>query len=159
MLELKDLFHLPELDSVIEQIADDGSGLIVVAGLDLPVASAGASSDAATDADGFLPSGRAAIFRILIRHLLAHKPSARAIVVAETKDTLRVSRQFKHRVEWLPVEPPHTYASRITYATFRRPALLVIDHLDAETAPLALQAAGHGVKVLSQLDTVFSGAG
>jgi hypothetical protein len=53
MLELKDLFHLPELDSIFEQLADDESGLIVVAGLDVPAASAGAS----TDADGFLPLG------------------------------------------------------------------------------------------------------
>ena len=38
MLELKDLFHLPELDAIIGQLAEDESGLIVVAGLDTPAA-------------------------------------------------------------------------------------------------------------------------
>lgn len=49
MLELKDFIHLPELDPIIEQLAADGPGLIVVAGLDTPSASG--------DVDGFLPLG------------------------------------------------------------------------------------------------------
>jgi len=151
MLDLKDFVHLPEVKAIFDQLADDGAGLIVVAGLD--------PSAVATHADGFLPSGRAAIFRILVRHLLARKPSSRAIIVAEKRDAARFPRQLKHQVQWLLVEPPHTYTSRITYAMYRQPDLLVIDRLDAETAPMALQAAQHEVKVLSQLDTVFSGAG
>jgi serine phosphatase RsbU (regulator of sigma subunit) len=154
MLDLQDFFHLPEVDGYLEQLAADGPGLVIVAGLASPVA-----PEHPADGDGFLPSGRAAIFRILTRHLLARHPEARAIVVSETRDMMRAPRQLKHQVEWLRVEPPHTYSSRITYATFRQPDLLVIDRLNAETAPLALQAAQFGLHVLAQLDTIFSGAG
>jgi len=44
------------------------------------------------------------------------------------------------------------------HAISRRPDLLVIDLLDAETAGGALTAAQNGLVVLSQLDTVFNGA-
>jgi len=48
MLDLQDFFHLPEVDTLVSQLADDAPGLIVVAGL-----------DPATPADvrGFLPAG------------------------------------------------------------------------------------------------------
>jgi serine phosphatase RsbU (regulator of sigma subunit) len=151
MLDLKDFLHLPELDASLERLAADGPGLVLVAGLDPLVTSA--------DADGFLPSGRAAIFRILVRHILSQMSSVHAIIVAGTKDALRVPRQLKRQVEWALVELPHTYSGRIAQAALRRPELLVIDRLDAETANAALQAAQNGVKVMSQMDTIFSGAG
>jgi sigma-B regulation protein RsbU (phosphoserine phosphatase) len=149
MLDLQDFFHLPEVDTLVSQLADDAPGLIVVAGLD-PATPA--------DASGFLPSGRAAIFRILMRHIMLARPARHVIVVATSKDAVRIPRHSQRQVEWALVEPPHTYSSRIAYAISRRPDLLVIDPLDAETAGGALTAAQNGLVVLSQLDTVFNGA-
>jgi serine phosphatase RsbU (regulator of sigma subunit) len=152
MLELKDFFHLPQVDVLVEQVLADGPGLILVAGLDpRPLAASAA-------AGGFLPSGRSAIFRILVRYMLAADHGLRAIVVAETKDTVRISRQLRQRTELALVKPPATYADEITAAARRRPDLLVIDRLDAESASAALQVAQSGLRVLSQMDTVFCGA-
>ena len=151
MLELKDFFHLPEVDALFEQLAADGPGLIVVAGLDpRPL-------DPSPARDGFLPSGRSAIFRILMRRILAAQRRPQAIVVAEDKSVVRIPRKLRRQVKLRLVEPPMTYAGRIAEAASRQPGLLVIDRLCAETAPGALSAAQRGLRVLSQLDTVFRG--
>lgn len=57
------------------------------------------------------------------------------------------------------MHPPYSYAGRIADARRRRADLLVVDRLDNETVPAALQAAQEGLWVLSQLETVFRGAG
>ena len=151
MLELKDFLHLPQLDPLIEQMAADGPGLILVAGLDArPLA-------AAPDADTFLPSGRSAIFRILMRHILESRPRTRALVVAANKDLIRLPRELKRRVDHVPVPSPQDYADRIASAAQRRPGLLVIDQLSPESAVAALEAAQRGLRVLSQVDTIFRG--
>ncbi len=162
MLDLKDFFHLPQVDALFEQLAAGKSGLVIVAGLDSLTAQASAA--------GFLPSGRATIFRILLRQFLAAQPAlptagrrgrapAQALIVAETKESIRIPRQLYRQVEWVMVGPPRSYAGWIEHATQRRPPLLVIDRLDAETAPAALRAAQEGVLALAQLDTVFNGVG
>ena len=151
MLELKDFLHLPQLDPLIEQMAADGPGLILVTGLDARPLTAGA------DADTFLPSGRSAIFRILMRHMLESRSGTRALVVAANKELIRVPRELKRRVEQVPVQSPHNYADRIASAAQRRPGLLVIDQLIPETATAALEAAQRGLRVLSQVDTIFRG--
>jgi serine phosphatase RsbU (regulator of sigma subunit) len=151
MLELKDFLHLPQLDPLIEQMAANGPGVILIAGLDArPLA-------AAPDADTFLPSGRTAIFRILMRHILESRPRTRALVVAADKDLIRLPRELKRRVEHVPVQSPHHYADRIASAAQRRPGLLVIDQLGPESAAAALEAAQRGLRVLSQVDTIFRG--
>jgi len=55
MLALKDFYHLPQVDSLVERVVRGRPGLVVVAGLD-PRPGAGAV------VDGFLPSGRSTIF-------------------------------------------------------------------------------------------------
>ncbi|UCC62837.1 MAG: SpoIIE family protein phosphatase [Anaerolineae bacterium] len=153
MLTLKDFFHLARLDTLVWQLVADGPGLIVVAGLDpRPLAPPAAG-------DGFLPSGRAAIFRILMRSLLAAQNAARAEVVAENADAVRVPRNLRRRVQLSLVEPPRTYAEAIASAAWRQPDLLVVDRLCVGSASAALEAAQSGLRVLSQLDTVFRGAG
>ena len=165
MLKFEDFFHLPQLDPLIERLVagepypPDAAptslrglpvgGLIVVAGLD--------PRQVSPADDSLLPSGRATIFRILMRQILASHPRARAIVVAADKTAVRVPRQLRRRVKLSLIRPPLTYASCIGDAARRRPDLLVIDRLCAETAPAALEAAQGGVRVLSQLDTVFRG--
>jgi serine phosphatase RsbU (regulator of sigma subunit) len=152
VLTLKDFYHLPQLDAVVEQLVADGPGLTVVAGLDpRPLAWSAGS-------EGLMPSGRSTIFRILMREMLAAHRWARAIVVAESKDVVRVPRQLKRRVEWSLVEPPGDYVQSIADAVRREPELLVVDRLCPDTATAALQAAQNGLRVLSQMDTIFRGA-
>jgi len=153
MLKLEDFFHLPQLDTLVEQLVADGPGLIVVAGLDPR------SQDLPAASDGFLPSGRSAIFRILMRHILAAHPTAQALVVAGSKEAIRVPRRLRRQVKLSLVKPPDTYADRLADAVRQRPDLLVIDRLCAATAPAATEAARGGLRVLSQVDTVFRGAG
>jgi serine phosphatase RsbU (regulator of sigma subunit) len=152
MLEFKDFFHLPQLDPLVDQLVADGPGLVVVAGLDarpLPGSPA---------AGGFLSSGRSTIFRVLMRQIVEARPILRTIVVARSKDILRLPPKLKSRVEYLLVQGPYTYAGRLNEAIRRRPGLLVIDQMGTETAGLALEAAHQGLWVLSQIDTIFHGA-
>jgi serine phosphatase RsbU (regulator of sigma subunit) len=152
LLELKDLIHLPQVDTLLNQLAADEPGLIVVAGLD-PRPLAGAATG-----DRFLPSGRAAIFRILMRQILAARPRSQAIVVAESEEAVRLPRQIRRQVTLSLVDQIVPYAQRITAAARKRPDLLVIDRLWAENTPAALAAAQRGMRVLAQIDTVCRGA-
>jgi sigma-B regulation protein RsbU (phosphoserine phosphatase) len=152
VLELKDFFHLPQVEPLVEQLVADGPGLVIVAGLDpRPLL-------LAADPAGFLPSGRAAIFRILMRQMLDAHPGTRATVVAEPQDAIRVPRALRRRVESSLVQPGESYVQQVDRAASRRTDLLVIGRLCAETASGALAAAGQGMRVLTQLDTVFRGA-
>jgi serine phosphatase RsbU (regulator of sigma subunit) len=151
MLKLGDLFHLPQLDPLVEQLVTDGPGLVVVAGFNPHSTSVPSAND------GLLPSGRSAIFRILMDGILATCQGSRAIVVTEDEAFMRVPRRLRRRINLSLVEPPLTYADRISDAVRRRPDLLVIDRLCAESAPAALEAAQAGIRVLALLDTVFRG--
>ena len=153
MLKLGDFFHLPQLEGLFERLVSDETGLIVVAGLDprpMP---------AATADGGFLPSGRSAIFGILMREILEADPALRAVVVAEDRATVRIPRQLRRRVRLSLVESSAAYADQLSDALRYQPDVLVVGRLCAETTPAALRAARDGVRVLSQLDTVFKGAG
>ena len=150
MLDLADFVHPTELDAAIARIAADGPGLIVVAGLDPTGASEG---------DVLLPSGRATFLRVLMRELLLADPAAHAIVVCETRESLRIPRTLKARVTVMDGSQTHVPATqRIAMAAARRPALLVVDRLEPEILDQVLAAAHDGVKVLTQFDTMFSGA-
>jgi sigma-B regulation protein RsbU (phosphoserine phosphatase) len=153
MLKLGDFFHLPQLEGIFERLVSGEPGLVVVAGLDARPTSA------ATADGGFLPSGRSAIFGILVREILEANPALRAVVVAEDRAAVRVPRQLRRRVRLSRVGSPAAYADQISDALRYRPDVLVIGRLCAETAPAALKAARDGVRVLAQLDTVFKGAG
>jgi serine phosphatase RsbU (regulator of sigma subunit) len=152
MLEFKDFFHLPQLDPLVRQIVANGPGLVVVAGLDpRPLTTMPGE-------EGFLPSGRPTIFRILMRQMLMSTNASQAIIVAGSRDAIRVSRQFKRQIEFFLVRPPFTYAERIAEAVHRRPDLLVVDRLTPESITASLKAAQKGMRVLAQIDTVFRGA-
>jgi serine phosphatase RsbU (regulator of sigma subunit) len=152
LLELKDFYHLPQVEPLFEQLAADGPGLIVVAGLDPRPLAGGAAGDR------FLPSGRSAIFRIVMRQILAARPRSQAIVVAESEEAVRLPRQVRRQVSLSLVDEVLPYAQRIASAARRRPDLVVIDRLCAENAPAAVEAVQRGVRVLAQLDTVYRGA-
>jgi serine phosphatase RsbU (regulator of sigma subunit) len=162
MFSLRDFFHLPQLDGWVEQLALGGPGLAVVAGLDSragpPSASGPLSASGGPATAGLLPSGRSAIFSIIIDQVLTQHPEFHCLVVARDTHSVRISRQFRRRMRLLAVEPPFSYAGRIDTALEKPPGLLVLDHLDAETVSLALEAAWQGLFLLAPLDTVFYGS-
>lgn len=149
MLELKDFLHLPQLDALVDQLAATDAGLIIVAGVD-PHQPDGVA--------GFLPSGRAAVFRILMRQIMEADPAAHALVVAEHKEAVRLPRHLRRRVQFTLIRGVYTYEGAIAQAIKQRPSLLVIDQLNGDTAVHALAAAQQGLCVLAPLDTIFRGA-
>jgi serine phosphatase RsbU (regulator of sigma subunit) len=153
MLGLRDFFHLPQVDRLIDQIIHERGGVLIVAGLDSRMTST------ETVSGGFLPSGRSTIFHILIDEILIANPSLRGVLITEDEAGFRTARKLKHRLLKLTAGPPHTYEERLTEAVLRKSELLFIDHLNTQTVPAALDAAQKGTWVVSQLDTVFRGAG
>jgi serine phosphatase RsbU (regulator of sigma subunit) len=151
-LELKDIVRLPEVEPLFERIVAGDPGMVVVAGMDprphaLP-----------SGREAVLPSGRAAIFRILMHQLLLLHPAWQATIVAETRDLARPRRSRRPQINLSPVETPDRYAGEIQRAAESQPDLLVVGRLTAESAPAALGAAQSGLRVLSQFDTIFRGA-
>ena len=159
MLSLEHFVHMPELNPLIERLVRESRGLVVVAGLDRRARGQGreGSPGAGVAAGGFLPSGRTAIFRILMYELLAQHPGP-AVVVARDKDAFRIPRRYSRRVTLVQVPPDGACSQSIAWAVRRAPVLLAIDRLDAETVSAAFEAAQAGLRVLSQLDTVLTGA-
>ena len=100
MLDLSDFYHLPQIDGLITRLVKGTPGLNAVAGPDgrLPADTPLGS--------GFLPSGRSAVFSMLVEKILAAHPGGRVYVVAQDKDFWRVPRAYKRRVDYLLVHPP-----------------------------------------------------
>ncbi|MBI4787630.1 MAG: SpoIIE family protein phosphatase [Chloroflexi bacterium] len=152
MLELKDFFHLPQVDALLEQLVVDEPGLVLVAGFD-PDPSATAWSSLR-----YSPSGRSTFFGILARQMLMSQRNGRAIVVAESKDAVRIPSSLRRQVEWAFVKYPLTYAEQLNAAIRRRPETIILDQLNTDSAPLALDAARANIRVLTQVNCVFRGA-
>jgi hypothetical protein len=151
MLALKDFYHLPQVDSLVQQVVSGRPGLVVVAELD-------PRPQAAAAVDGFLPSGRATIFGILAREVLAAHPAAQATLVSAQRDAVRLPPALKARVRVPPLKNAPSCPAQLAQAIDRRSEIILIDELDAETVPLALAAGTAGARVVAQLDCVFSGA-
>ena len=150
MFTLRDFYHLPQLDPLIERMVGEASGLLVIAGLD-------SQPGVQAEVGGFLPSGRHALFGLFIDTILAKNPKKKCIVVAQDDKVVRVQRQFRKQLQIDQVASPHLYAKRIAADSLLKPGLLVIDRLDTENVVPALEAARQSL-VLSQLNTVFHGA-
>jgi sigma-B regulation protein RsbU (phosphoserine phosphatase) len=151
MLNLSDFYHLPHMDGLIARLVSGAPGLIVVAGPDgrLPADSPPGS--------GILPSGRGAVFSMLVEQILAAHPGGRVYVVAREKSFWRVPRAYKRRVEYLLVQAPLDYGARLVEALRIHPSILIIDRLNEETVQLALEVGRSGTRVISQLETIFTG--
>jgi len=149
MLSLRDFFHLPQVDPIIDQITRDSSGLVLLAGMD---------SRPHVDSGGFSPSGRGGIFRILVRQVLEVNNGLQATVIAESRDAFRVPRGLYRRVGFEIVKSPEEYIERIHTIAHQRSGLLVVDQLTPENAAVVLEVAQQGIWVISQMDTVFRGA-
>jgi serine phosphatase RsbU (regulator of sigma subunit) len=151
MLKLEDFVYLPQAKTLINQLLADRRGITIVAGLD-PRPLARPASD-----DSFLPSGRSAFFRLLMRERLASHPAAQVILVTSSHDAFPVSPSLRRRILIFPVESD-SFAETIARAANKRPALLAVDCLTADSARAAFEAAHSGLHVLSQMDTVLRGA-
>jgi len=149
MLSLRDFFHLPQVDPLIEQITHEPVGLILVAGMD---------PRDYLDSAHFIPSGRTGIFRILVRQILEGNPKLSATVVAEGRDALRVPRGMRRRVGFKLVDANTSYNELIPAITQLHPGLLVVDQLKPENAAVVLEAAQNGARIITQVNTVFRGA-
>jgi serine phosphatase RsbU (regulator of sigma subunit) len=152
MLTLDSFFHLPLLDPLIEQLVADKPGLCIVAGLDPR------PTDTSTARPGFLPSGRATLFRILMRQVMAARAATQCLIVAEDDQAIRIPRERRSGTRLLLVHPPTTYADHIADAVRRRPGLLVVDRLCAQNAPAIAEATLQRLRILVQSNTVFRGA-
>jgi serine phosphatase RsbU (regulator of sigma subunit) len=152
VLELRHFLRLPQLDPLVERLIVDRPGLVVVAGLD-PRPHPGA------EGESFLPSGRSGILRILVGEVLAAHPAVRAIAIVEDERSIRVPRGMGRRMRVWTLQPTEGYSELLDTARSHRPEVLVIGQLGPENVQQALAAARRGVRVLSQLDTVFCGAG
>jgi hypothetical protein len=96
---------------------------------------------------------------MLVEKILSAYPGGRVYVVAQDKSFWRVPRAFKRRVEYLPVQSPLDYTDRLAEVSRIRPSILIIDWLNAQTVSLALELGGAGTRVISQLETIFTGPG
>ncbi len=152
MLSLDDLTHLPQLEQLLAEIAAAGPGLVVVAGLD-PRSGVPPGGEAT-----LLPSGRATIWRLLMRQILRARPRQRATLVSSADAAPRMPRDLRRRVHLAPWRPSQSAAEAIAEAAAGGPDLLLVERLDAGSAAAVLQAAAGGLRVLAQIDTVFRGA-
>jgi hypothetical protein len=152
MLSLRDFFYLPQVDPIIEQITHDQTGLVLVTGMDPR------EHIQTDDPARFLPSGRAGIFRILVRQILEGNPQLQATIIAQSRETFRVPRNLRRRVGFEMVNATTDYNDLIPAIAHLHPGLLVVDQLTAENANIVLEAAQKGNWVISQMDTVFRGA-
>lgn len=150
MLDLRDFLHLPQVESLFDRLVQPQPGVILIAGWE-PHPSAPPPPE-----DGYLPSGRLTIFRIMCRRFLSTNSVARAIVVASDRDTLRTTREHRHRTTVLKVKPSLSYGDLINEAVKRNPGLLAIDRFE-EAAADALKAAKRGIPTIAQFDSIFAG--
>lgn len=153
MLGLGDLYHLPQMDGLIEQIVAIQAGLVIVAGPD------GRQNGIASASLGIPPSGRGALFSMLVERMLVASASNSSFIVCQDKTAWHLPHHFKRKVKFLQAAPPHTLTGQFSEAVRQKPALLVLDTLTPETTGLALEAGASGLKVITQLDTIFFGSG
>ena len=131
MLDLKDFFHLPEVDVLLAQVVNDSRGITVVAGLG--PRSAQSSLPAVADLP-IAQSGRSTIAAILMRHILDRPGGSRktqAVVVGPERGTLRAANHQRKQVEFVQARLDHVdgFTTGLQQAMMRSPDLLVVDRL------------------------------
>lgn len=156
MLDLKDFFHLPEVDVLLAQIVNDARGITVVAGLGPRSAQAGAADTS------LVQSGRSTIAAILMRHILDRSIGGRktqAVAVGPDRSAVRVADHQRRQVEFVhaPMDHVDGFTTGLQRAMLRNPDLLVIDQLNTVTAQAAFHAAAAGRRILTQLDAAVVG--
>lgn len=149
VLALKDLHHLPLLDALLQEITQDVPGLTIVAGIE--------PRELATTGTDLPASGRAMIFGILARHLLSAPARARATMVSESREALRLAPRLRERVNILIPKPPQTYDELVERAAARRSSLLILEKLNTVCIPHILKSAAERTRVVAPLQTPLRG--
>ena len=148
MLDLNAFHHLPQLDSLFDEIAREDAGLVIVAGLD-------ARPHLEYDAQA---SGRGAVFGILARKIFNAQPHTRAAIVSEHKDAqLRLSSRTRERAKIFSPSGDEQYAAVMERAMARGYPLVFSENFSRECFAPALQAAQRGRRIITQMDTPLAG--
>lgn len=151
MFRLNDFFLLPQLEPWIQQLIQIKPGMILVAGMDQRP-SGGMS-------ESILPSGRGAIFSVLLDEMLSTNPSARGVIVTHDRKNFRLPREHARKFTFSEVDRQHSFADHVQSAAQSKTGFLILDRLTPESVPAALEAARRGKRVLAQLDTIFWSTG
>lgn len=150
MLDLNAFYHLPQLDTLFDEIARDAAGMVIVAGLE---------PRPQLDAPSALSSGRASIFGILVRQIVAAQPKTRTAVVSETKESsVRLGSRTRFRVKQLSPKPGEDYDEFVKSALQSKYPLVLIEKLNPSWLAPALVAATTGSRIVTQFDAPLRGA-
>ena len=152
MLSLKDFFHVPRLNQLINSLVRDAPGLIVIAGLEPN----SLSNDELNTRR--MVSGKTTILRLLMREILTFYPQMHCILYAEGENPIRAPRELRSRCEWIQTALPEVRLRRLQNAIQRRPGLMVFDQFTAENIPLVVEAARQGTRVLCPVNTMVRGS-
>ena len=153
MFNLKDFFHLPVLDTALNQIIEEAApGIILVTGIDTHAASPLENSD------NLLTSGRSVFFDTLMQAYLSRHSAFKAILVAQEKALTRLPRGLVKRVKVQYCLSSNVYNRHVANSAGLQPDLLILDRLDRETAPVIFEAAQKGLRILTQMDAIVWGA-
>lgn len=150
MFRLRDFFQLPHLEPWLDQLLEIRPGMILLAGKDAP---------ANLSPEVILPSGRSAIFHVLLGEIFANNPHLRATIITHDRKNYRLPREVTRKITFSEIHRGQSELEHLVAALNSRVSLLILDRLTPEAIPLALEAARRGKRVLTQLDTVFWGAG
>lgn len=150
MLDLNAFYHLPQLDSLFDEIARTDAGLVIVAGME---------PRAEIENREMLSSGRAMIFHLLARQTLRAHPRARVACVGEHKEPfMRFSARTRERVKHFFPQAHETYPQILERVVPLSYAIVLPEKLTRECVPAAFGAAQKGQLVLTQYDTPLRGA-
>lgn len=151
MFRLRDFFHHPSVQTIIESLCRLEPGLVLVSGGEGIPHAALANYLGLAASDVLLPSGRGVIFRALLEEVLAANSSAKAVCIAPASHTERPSRQVRSRLAILPVNDSAEIPAIVRAAAARKPDVLVLESLPTAALPAALAVAAIR-PVLGQLD-------
>ena len=150
MFRLNDFFHLPQLDPWLKQLTQIQPGMILVAGMD--------QRPGGSTPDTFLPSGRGAIFHVLLDEMLANHPGTRGVIMTQDRKNFRLPRELARKFTFSEVSRAQPIPEHLAAASRSKNKLLVLDRLPPDAILPAIDAA-RGKRVLAQLDTLFWGTG
>lgn len=148
MLDLNAFHHLPQLDTILDELARQSAGLVIVAGFEpRPQLESERRS-----------SGRGFMFGIIARQIFSAHPLIRAAIVTQEKDAqLRLPTRSRERVKILSPKRNEEYASLLERALKAGPPLLFAESFVRECMSTALEAARGGRCIVTQLDTPLAG--
>ncbi|GAB4578174.1 MAG: hypothetical protein Fur0022_09080 [Anaerolineales bacterium] len=150
MFRLRDFFHLPHLDPWLDQLLNIQPGMILIAGKDAQLS---------PTPETILPSGRSAIFHVLLEEILTHNSETRTVIITPDRKSYRLPREFTRKITFSEIRRGQTEQEHLIAAAHSKASLLILDKLSSASVPFALEAAQNGKRVLAQLDTLFWGTG